>query len=109
MCRTARERTISACPDDPSIKPSQDSRKANDMLPGLSSVEGQVAWIRHQQLVKEGLHEQFMATHLPVPASAHSPRSVIRDRWTALLVGAWRSLHDVLFGATKGAGHITAQ
>jgi len=100
---------MSACPEFPSIDPLRDTRKVTAMLPGLSSAECQVAWSRHQQLVREGLHEQVMANCLPAPASVRLTLSVIRDRCQALLIGAWRSLQEVRISANKRIGQVAAQ
>lgn len=109
MCRSARERSMSACPDVPRIKLWQDSRKANDMLPGSSAIEFEVAWGRHQQLVQDGLHEQRKATHLPASGRARSMLSAIRASWASLLVGACLRLPVVPIDGSKGIETVAAQ
>ena len=109
MWQFARDRTMSACPDGPRINRSPDSRKANDMLPGLNPTDCQVAWVRHQHMVKDGLDEQFKTAHLPAHWSTRTTLNAIRARWNALLIVARRSLPDVRLGASKRIEPATAR
>ncbi len=109
MSAPVPERTMSAYPDGPGSLPHRISRKANNMIPGVSANECQVAWIHYQQLVKDGLHEQFVATQLPAPASARSKPRAIRHQLGALLNRFWRSLQEVPIDMSKGIGQVLAR
>jgi hypothetical protein len=98
-----------ACPADPGSHPSQGRERGNTMLPGLSSADCQVAWILHQQLVKDGLHEQFMATLSPAPGNARPQRRSIRHQLGAFLSRSWRSLQDMRTNPSKSFGQVMAK
>lgn len=109
MCPSVRERTMRVCPASPGSHLSQGRERGNTMLPGLSSAECQVAWIYHQQLIKDGLHEQFMATLSPAPANARPRRHSIRYQLGAFLSLSWRSLQDMRTNPRKGFGQVMAR
>src|SRR3954454_23356854 len=109
MCAPVLKRSMSAYPEIPGSLPHRISRKANNMIPGVSANECQVAWIHYQQLVNDGLHEQFVATQLPGPASARPKPCAIRHQLAALLTRFWRSLQEVPIDTSKGIGQVLAR
>ena len=78
------------------------------MFMGLSEADGQVAMLRHHELVAEGQHQQFVTRMCVTSANTHPRSTAIRQQLGTLLVRAGQSLQGA-HAVTRGSiGSVAA-
>jgi hypothetical protein len=93
MCPFSPRRMMEACSDGPAIYLTNDDRREeNDMYPGPSDTDWQVAKFQHRELLAMAQHQQFVASILAATTDARPMSTPIRRQLDTLLVRAGQRL-----------------